>query len=145
MKYVGLRKLLGASSKQLIFQLLTESFVFNTSAVLCGALLFVIFWPLAASDLQIPSSALILEIPATYFGLVIALLISVVASGLYPSLFLSSFRPLQSIKGKFSEYADRSTLRKARCIRQAIYTGHPENFTFEWFIFVNGRCIRQQW
>ncbi|MCW5909684.1 MAG: ABC transporter permease [Cyclobacteriaceae bacterium] len=118
MKEVGVRKLIGASRRQLIVRFLTESFVFNVISLLCAILLFAIIWPLAASYFQLESSISILQIPAAYLFLLAVLLAGVLISGLYPSLFLSSFKPLQSIKGKVNEFTDRSTLRKVLVVTQ---------------------------
>jgi putative ABC transport system permease protein len=112
MKEVGIRKLIGATRKQLIFRFLAESLVFNAISFLSALLLFTLMWPLAASYFQIPSAELILQMPGFYPFLVAALFIGVIMSGLYPSIYLSSFKPLQSIKGKLNAFADRSTLRK---------------------------------
>jgi len=118
MKEVSIRKLIGASRKQLIVRFLTESLVFNTISLLSAILLFVILWPMAASYFQIPSSTLILQEPMAYFLLLTTLLIGVCMSGLYPAIFLSSFRPLQSMKGKVTQFTDRSTLRKVLVVIQ---------------------------
>jgi putative ABC transport system permease protein len=112
MKEVGIRKLIGATRKQLIFRFLAESLVLNAISFLSALLLFTLMWPLAASYFQIPSAELILQMPGFYPFLVAALFIGVIMSGLYPSIYLSSFKPLQSIKGKLNAFADRSTLRK---------------------------------
>ena len=118
MKEVGLRKLIGASRKQLIVQILTESFVFNFISLLCAMLLFVLLWPLAVVYFQMPSSKLFLQLPTAYLLLGGMLVVGVIVSGLYPSLFLSSFRPLQSIKGKLNDLTDRSALRKILVVTQ---------------------------
>lgn len=118
MKEAGIRKLIGASRRQLIVRFLTESLVFNAISFLCAILLFAVTWPLAASYLQMQSSELILQMPSFYIFLLVALLTGVFMSGFYPSWFLSSFKPLQSIKGKLNEFADRSTLRKALVVTQ---------------------------
>ncbi len=117
-KEVGIHKIIGASRLQLITRFLTESLVFNVISFLCAILIFVICWASVSSLFQIPSSTLILQMPMTYLFLLIALLVGVLMSGLYPSLFLSSFKPLQSIKGKWSELADRSALRKILVVTQ---------------------------
>src|SRR5690606_32927165 len=104
--------LIGASRNQLIVRFLTESIVFNAIAFLCAILLFATVWPLAASYLHMQTSELILQVPLFYPFLLALLLASVFMSGLIPSWVLSSFKPLQSLKGKLNEFADRSTLRK---------------------------------
>ncbi len=118
MKEVGIRKLIGASRSQLIVRFLTEAFVFNLISFLCAILLFVILWPLAVSYFEMPSSTLILQIPMAYLFLLAALLVGTCMTGFYPALFLSSFRPFQSIKGKMNELTDRSTLRKVLVVSQ---------------------------
>ncbi len=117
-KEVGIHKIIGASRLQLITRFLTESLVFNIISFVCAILIFFTTWPLVASLFQLPSSTLILKMPITYLMLLIALLFGVLISGLYPSLFLSSFKPLQSIKGKLNEFADRSALRKILVVTQ---------------------------
>lgn len=118
MKEVGIRKLIGAGRRQLILQLLMESFIFNFISLLCALLLFVLLWPLAELYFQLPPSKLFLQAPMTYAFLLVMLLVGVLVSGLYPSLFLSSFRPLQSIKGKLNDLTDRSTVRKILVVTQ---------------------------
>src|SRR5690606_24936287 len=118
MKEVGIRKMIGASRAQLIFRFLSESLVFNAISFLGAILLFVIIWPMAASYFQILESGLILQIPAVYSYLIVVLVAGVLISGLYPSLFLSSFKPLHAVKGKLNEFADRSTLRKVLIVAQ---------------------------
>lgn len=118
MKEVGIRKLIGASRRQLIVRFLTESVVFNAISFLCAILLFAVTLPLVASYLQVQSSELILQMPSFYIFLLVGLLVAVFMSGFYPSWFLSSFKPLQSIKGKLNELADRSTLRKMLVVTQ---------------------------
>ncbi len=117
-KEAGIRKLIGASRKQLIFRFLAEAFVFNSLSLLCAILLFASIAPLAASYFQMPSSGFILQIPLVYMFLLFALLVGVLISGLYPALFLSSVKPLQSINGKLNEFADRSALRKVLVVTQ---------------------------
>ena len=112
MKEVGIRKLIGASRNQLIVRFLTESIAFNAISFLCAILLFAVLWPLLASYLQMQTSQLVLQIPLFYLFLLALLLASVFMSGFFPSWVLSSFKPLQSLKGKLNEFADRSTLRK---------------------------------
>ncbi len=118
MKEVGVRKLVGASRTQLIIQLLTESFFFNFISFSCALLLFVVSWPLLVHYFQIPASRTFLSEPSALVLILISLFIGTFFSGFYPALFLSSFKPLQSVKGKIHEFADRSTLRKALVIVQ---------------------------
>ena len=118
MKEVGIRKLIGASRKELVVRFLAASFIFNVLSFVCGMLLFALIWPWIVTYFQIPEVELILQIPVAYLYFSAALFLSTLMSGLYPSIFLSSFKPLQSIKGKVNEFTDRSTLRKVLVVTQ---------------------------
>lgn len=99
---VALRKVLGATRKQLIFQFIAESILISVIAMLI-ALTFV--------ELLMPSLAAFLDatIPVHYFGSdgillpVIGLMLTVgVLSGIYPAFFLSRFQPAQVLKANKS-------------------------------------------
>jgi putative ABC transport system permease protein len=99
---VALRKVLGATRKQLIFQFIAESILISVIAMLI-ALTFV--------ELLMPSLAAFLDatIPVRYFGAdgillpVIGLMLTVgVLSGIYPAFFLSRFQPAQVLKANKS-------------------------------------------
>lgn len=122
MKEVGIRKLVGASRTQLMLQLLTESFLFNLISFSFALLLFITTWPWLAQYLQMPATSTFLSEPWAFVGILAFLIIGTLLSGLYPSLFLSSFKPLQSIKGRINRLADRSTLRKALVVVQLSIT-----------------------
>ena len=99
---VALRKVLGATRRQLIVQFIAESVLISAVAMLLGlALVELLVKPFAAfldADLALDyfgSSGILL--PA--IGL--ALLIGVV-SGLYPAFFLSRFQPAQVLKANRS-------------------------------------------
>jgi putative ABC transport system permease protein len=118
MKEVGVRKLIGASRSQLMFHFLIESFLFNVFAFFAAIILFILSWPVVTSLLQ-------QRIPITLFSelwllsfMLGAIVISTVCSGFYPALFLSSFKPLQSLKGRVLNFADKATIRKAIIVLQ---------------------------
>ncbi len=117
---VALRKVLGATRKQLIFQFLGESVLISVIAMLI-ALTFV--------ELLMPSLAAFLDadIPVRYFGSdgillpVIGLMLAVgVLSGLYPAFFLSRFQPAAVLKANKSatEASGAGLLRNALVIGQ---------------------------
>jgi putative ABC transport system permease protein len=99
---VALRKVLGASRKQLIVQFLAESILLSAVAMLLAlALVELLVRPYAAF--------LDADLSLNYFGnggifilaLELTLLVGVV-SGLYPAFFLSRFRPAQVLKANHS-------------------------------------------
>lgn len=118
MKEVGVRKLVGASRKQLIAQLLLESFFFNSISFLAALLLFIVVSPIASHYLNLPTSQTFLSEPQSWVIIFVSVIAGTIFSGIYPSLFISSFKPLESLKGRVNELADRSTLRKVLVVVQ---------------------------
>ena len=118
MKEVGVRKLVGASRRQLIFQHLTESFFFNFISFLVALLLFVFLSPWMHHYLDVPIAGTFLDEPVTWFLIPVSIILGTLFSGFYPAIFLSSFKPLHSLKGRINGIADRSTLRKALVVVQ---------------------------
>jgi len=101
-KEVGIRKVVGATRRQLVYQFLGDS-VFTSTIALLAALALVI--------LSLPSLNRFLDKNLSISGLFnvfisLALLGLVLLTGLlagsYPAAFLSSFKPSQVLKGKFN-------------------------------------------
>jgi len=117
-KEVGIRKAVGAPRSQLVRQFLGESL--STSAVsTVGAFLVVasaLPWlnrltgkGLTAASLTAPPVLLAAAAVALAVGLV---------SGLYPALFLSSFRPVQTLRAQSGPKASGAFLRRALVVFQ---------------------------
>jgi putative ABC transport system permease protein len=117
---VALRKVLGATRKQLILQFIGESILISVIAMVI-ALTFV--------ELLMPSLAAFLQadIPVRYFGEdgillpVIGLMLAVgVLSGIYPAFFLSRFQPASVLKANKSatEAAGTGRLRNVLVVGQ---------------------------
>jgi putative ABC transport system permease protein len=100
-KEVGVRKVLGSLRSHLVRQFLTESFVLSFfSFILAIGLVYVVlpgFNLLAERSLTLP-----LTDPAFLFSVVLAALVVGILSGLYPSVFLSAFKPVHVLKGKIA-------------------------------------------
>ncbi|QEC65975.1 FtsX-like permease family protein [Panacibacter ginsenosidivorans] len=116
-KEVGLRKVVGSHRSSLIKQFLTESLLYSVLSFVLGLLIAIILLPyfntLAAKHLLIPWAAwwlLPLMITA-------AIIIGIVA-GLYPSFYLSSFKPIQVLKGQVSKGSKNSLLRNGLVVFQ---------------------------
>ncbi|HTI89048.1 MAG TPA: ABC transporter permease [Puia sp.] len=117
-KEVGIRKVIGAERFQLAGQFLGESVVlcciaFIVSIGLCG-LALPLFNQLAGKII----SAGIYSKPMDMLTLLgIALVIGLLA-GVYPALVLSSFKPIASLKGRFTTSRKGLVLRKGLVIVQ---------------------------
>jgi putative ABC transport system permease protein len=116
-KEVGLRKVVGSYRINLIKQFLTESILFSFASFVLGILLAIILLPyfniLAAKSLVIPWTAWWL-LPLM---IVCATIIGIIA-GLYPSFYLSSFKPINVLKGQLSRGAKNSFLRNGLVVFQ---------------------------
>lgn len=109
-KEIGVRKVVGSFRLDLIRQFLTESVLYSIFSVILGALAAALVLPyfnqLIDKELAMPFGSWWL-IP----GLTgLALIIGAVA-GIYPSLYLSSFRPIDILRGKLSKGSKRPWLR----------------------------------
>jgi putative ABC transport system permease protein len=98
-KEVGTRKVVGASRLQLVQQFLGESLALLLIALLFALILVSFFLPtlnsLTGSSFKIDFKNLI-----SITGLMLsAALVLGVAAGIYPALFLSTFHPLNILKG----------------------------------------------
>ncbi len=116
-KEVGLRKVVGSDRFSLVKQFLTESLLFSVLSFILGLLIAALLLPyfntLAGKSLTTPWTAWWL-LPAMIAA---AIIIGVVA-GLYPSFYLSSFKPISVLKGQVSRGSKNSLLRNGLVVFQ---------------------------
>jgi len=117
-KEVGIRKVVGAARTQLARQFIGESILICIIAfilsVAAAALMLSLFNQLAGKTV----SAGIFSSPSYIVILfLIALSIGILA-GIYPALVLSSFQPVQVLKGRFATGTKGSLLRKGLVVAQ---------------------------
>lgn len=113
-KEIGLRKVIGADKYQLIAQFLGESLLFTALASIIGFIIVLLAIPFFRTMLGIPLSPrldLLVLFLAIIFG--VGLL-----SGLYPAILMSSFAPVQSLKGKISHGISDILFRKVLVVFQ---------------------------
>lgn len=109
---VGLRKVVGANRAQLAGQFMSESLLLAVLSMVISLILIKLFIPLFN---QISGKALsfsLLANPEMMFGILAITLITGLISGIYPSLFLSSFQPAVVLKGKIKIGSGGAWLRK---------------------------------
>ena len=116
-KEVGLRKVVGSNRSTLIRQFLAESFLFSLFAFVLGLLLASLALPhfnaLLGRSLNFPWHTWWL-LPT----MALATLATGLIAGIYPSLYLSSFKPIEVLKGKLSLGAKSSGMRNALVVFQ---------------------------
>ncbi len=114
-KEVGLKKVIGAQRSSLIVQFLTESIFYTFIAILISLVIIYYSWNYLEVFLhtKIPFQA-----NRIFYILIGILLFTGIISGLYPAIYLSSFKPIYAIKAMFRNKKNGSALRKALVITQ---------------------------
>lgn len=109
-KEVGLRKVVGSFRINLIRQFLTESILFSLSAFVLGLVLASTALPFFNS---IAGKSLVLPWADWKFYPILtgSLLFIGLLAGLYPSLYLSGFKPIQVLKGSLSQGSKNKQLQ----------------------------------
>ena len=99
-KEVGIRKSIGSQRGQLIYQFLSESFLVVLFAFIVAVAIVVLFLngfnDLSKKAISFPWDSITFWLTSMVFILFTALL-----AGSYPALYLSSFRPVDVLKGTF--------------------------------------------
>ncbi|HTB23918.1 MAG TPA: ABC transporter permease [Puia sp.] len=96
-KETGIRKVLGSKRTSLIFQFLTETFVLTLMAVFTSVLLVKPVLTLFSN--YIPDGVNFILNTGTIIFLISVLVITTLSAGFYPAIVLSSYLPVQSLKG----------------------------------------------
>ena len=133
-KEVGMRKVVGASKWQLRIQFLQEAIVVN----LLGLILAVTIVQLLQQQYN-QFTGVDYSLRATLFldfaGLTIIIwfvgifLVGTLASAAYPAFVLSKFKPVQILKGNFSQSSSGNMLRKALVVFQFVLSTSLIAFT----------------
>jgi ABC-type antimicrobial peptide transport system permease subunit/AraC-like DNA-binding protein len=114
---VGIRKAIGSSRGQLIYQFYGESLLCVLMAFLFSILLVELslsaFDQLAGKQIVIPWNS-----PAFWFAGIGLSFITAIITGSYPSLYLSSFKPVKVLKGAFRVGRLASAPRKVLVVLQ---------------------------
>jgi putative ABC transport system permease protein len=116
-KEVGVRKVMGSIRGHLVSQFLTESVLLSiisfALAIALAYLLLPSFNTLAGQTLAIPFTKL-----KFIFLFVSASIVAGILAGLYPSFFLSAFKPIPALKGKAGANVKGVSIRSALVVFQ---------------------------
>jgi ABC-type antimicrobial peptide transport system permease subunit len=133
MKEVGIKKVVGASKGSLILQYIGESiamaFASLAIALLLVELLLPAFREITGKDLRLQLNAN-LVVSAVFITIITGLI-----AGSYPALYLSNFRPVSILKGRFVTSSGESRIRKGLVVFQ---------FTISVVLIVSVLVIYQQ-
>lgn len=114
---VGLRKVVGSLRKNLVSQFLAESLLYSAFSFVLGLLLASLLLPYFN---VLASKSLVLPWNYWWFvpGLFAASVMVGFFAGIYPSFYLSSFKPIQVLKGNLSLGSKSSSLRSSLVVFQ---------------------------
>ncbi len=133
-KEVGIRKVAGAYKSALIIQFLGESLLISAISGMLGLILVQVFLP--SFNLMIGKS-LVLPYSNFYFWLYAFLFVMITGllAGSYPAFFLSSFKPVSVLKGKFKNSQSLVTPRRVLVVLQ---------FSFAIILIISTLVVVQQ-
>ncbi len=121
-KEIGIRKVIGAKRKEIIFQFFLESITYSFVSLIISIILILDLLPLVNSisgseltfKFQNDAEILFLILGVTVFTGII--------SGIYPALFLSAFKPVKVLKGRFNFGLSNKNFRKLLVTFQFVLT-----------------------
>lgn len=116
-KEVGIRKVVGAERRGLIWQFLGESVLMATISFVIALLLTYIFLP---NFNTLTTKQLVLDLTNPYYWIaaVAIILLTGLLAGSYPAFYLSSFKPIKVLKGFFKAGNQAVTPRKVLVVIQ---------------------------
>ena len=115
---IGIRKVVGALRKELVFQFLSESVLLSWVAIILalGLLYVALPWLNKISGQQLSTSILMrwqILVPLFLTPFIVGVL-----SGIYPALFMSSFQPVKTLKGLFKVGGSSISFRRVLVVTQ---------------------------
>jgi ABC-type antimicrobial peptide transport system permease subunit len=121
-KEIGIRKTMGSSREQLIFQFLSETFLITLIAVIISVVLTPLILKLFADFIDKGVKADLLQVNLIAFLAVLTLVVSF-ASGFYPAIMLSGYKPVLVLKNQAATNSSKTRnawLRKSLTVTQFI-------------------------
>ncbi len=115
-KEVGLRKVIGAAKGSLVSQFLMESLLMSVLALLFACLLIQLSIPIF--NQLINKQLSLLQFPNVYTWLLVLTIATGFLAGLYPAFYLSSFKPVTTLKGKLTNAISAVSIRKGLVVFQ---------------------------
>lgn len=117
-KEIGIRKVVGASKKELVLQFLSESVLITWTAIIIAIALLLITLPWLNNVSGQNLSIHILLKWQVLLPLFLSPFFIGIISGIYPALFMSSFQPVKTLKGLFKVGGSNISFRKVLVVTQ---------------------------
>jgi putative ABC transport system permease protein len=122
-KEIGIRKTMGSSRKQLIFQFLSETFFITLIAVIISAALAPMILNLFAGFIPAGINTNLISQPGIIVFLAILTILVSLLSGFYPALVLSGYKPVLVLKNQAQSNNSKTRnawLRKSLTVTQFV-------------------------
>jgi putative ABC transport system permease protein len=119
-KEIGVRKTLGSSKKQLIFQFLGETFLLTFLSALVSLLLASLLLKAFADFIPVGLTFSFMLNPIIIVYLILLILLVALLSGLYPAFILTKFKPVGVLKGQMSSGPNKSLVRQSLTVFQFV-------------------------
>jgi len=120
-KEIGIRKTIGSSRRQLMFQFLSETFYLTLLAALLSILLTPLLLKVFADFIPKGLHFNLADQPGVLLFLVLLVVAVSLLSGLYPAAVLSSYRPVLVLKGQVQGKGNnKAWLRKSLTLAQFV-------------------------
>ena len=123
LKEVGIRKIVGAARSQLIFQFLTEAFLLSLIASLFALAFYKLLLPFYNQLTDASYSFMTIFNKENLIILFAIIFIVTLVSGLFPSLFASSFLPVKALKAIKTPHTAAVFVRKSLVVFQFMIAG----------------------
>lgn len=120
-KEVSVRKIIGAARAQLFLQFITETILFFSISLMLAFGLIFILMPFY-NDLSGKQMHFDLFNGDVWKVVGFTVLLTLIASSIYPALLLSSFKPISALKGKLSIGVGNTVFRKVLVVCQFVFS-----------------------
>ena len=117
---VGVRKVMGSQRWQLMQQFLVESLLLNAVAVGAAIGLVILITPYFASLTGRPLGYELFYQPVFWMGCAALIVGGALLSGIYPALVLSSYKPVEVLKGRFKNTHQGVAFRQGMVVLQFV-------------------------
>ena len=131
-KEVGVRKILGASKKNIILQFLFETILTATLSILIALVIVELALPFYN---QFLSKELVIHSNQFYKQLMLIFIIVILFAGIFPAIYVSNFETLKVLKGNFGRSKSGIWLRNGMLVLQ---------FAIASFFIIGSSIVYQQ-
>jgi len=102
-KEIGLKKVMGSMRKTIIYQVLTETFIYCSIALILSILLLIVTLPILNNYSETIIKPYFFLNPLALLTIITIPIIVTLLAGSYPAFYITSVKPIDAIKNKFRQ------------------------------------------